>query len=245
MQPEEFTREVVKAYEDGRGLFSNKVNAEDLLPSDASGLEKARFLFYVIPLDYATRSQRLYCGARWLYEADKRYFDPYRLIKLSNKELQALMVEYLKPRYVNEAILRWRKNSKLLVESYGGDPRVVFEKLHSAKEVLDKVRKFRGFGPKIGNFFVRTMINTFGYEFKDIEEILPPVDTWDVKIAHLLGYVESQKMTSKNVKEVKNLWSRACRSSGVSWLTFDKALWLLGSEGKPKNKEDISALLSG
>ena len=243
MRPEEFAKKVVEAYEEGRGVFANKVNAEDLVPPGADDLEKAQFLFYVTQLDYATRSQRLYEGARRLFESDKRYFNPQYLITLSDKELRVLMSESLKPRYINEAVQRWQANSKLLVEEYKGDPRAIFERSGSAKDALDKVWEFRGFGPKIGNFFVRTMVNTFKYEFEDVEEILPPVDTWDVKIAYLLGYLGSPDMSSRNVKEAQKLWSIACREAGVSWLTFDKALWILGSEGKPKIKSNMEDLL--
>lgn len=99
------------------------------------------------------------------------------------------------------------------------------------------------FGPKIGTFFVRTMINNFSYNFPDMELILPPVDIHDVRIAYLLGYTETDQMTQKNINFVKRLWSEACVKSGDSWLIFDKALWLLGSEGKPKTKADILNLI--
>jgi len=106
------------------------------------------------------------------------------------------------------------------------------------------LKDFRGFGPKIGNFFVRTMINTFGYKYKDIDTILPPVDVHDVKIAYLLGYTDSDQMSEKNINTVKKLWNEACIKSGESWLIFDKALWLLGSEGNPRSKEDILNLIN-
>lgn len=50
-------------------------------------------------------------------------------------------------------------------------------------------------------------------------------------------------MTTQNVNAVKQLWPNACKSADISWLVFDKALWLLGSEGKPKSKGDLLALL--
>jgi len=245
MRPEEFAQEVVNAYEEGRGVFSNRVNAEDLVPQKASDLEKARFLFYVTQLDYATRSQRLYAGAKQFFEEQgSSAFNPHQILDLSERELTKRLEKYIRPRYINEAVRRWKVNSQVLTQKYDGDPRLIFKKSESAGEVLEKVGEFRGFGPKIGNFFVRTMINTFGYKFKDIEEILPPVDTWDVKVAYLLGYLDSAEMSSRNVIKAKEFWSNACRASGVSWLIFDKALWLLGSEGKPKTKSDIETLLS-
>lgn len=105
------------------------------------------------------------------------------------------------------------------------------------------MRDFRGFGPKIGNFFVRSMINTFNYKYLDIQDILPPVDVHDVRIAYLMGYTDSNKMTQKNIRKVKEIWSVGCKKGKVSWLVFDKALWLLGSEGKPKTKQDVLNLV--
>ena len=239
MTPAQFVKAVTLAYENGYGIFKNKVNAEDLVPHNASGKEKALYLFYVIQLDYSTRSQRLYEGAKRLFEAERNFFKPTYILSLPQKKLEKHLVEYFRPRYINEAIRRFRKNSQILNESYDGDPRSIFGKSKTAAEALKRVGEFRGFGPKIGNFFVRTMINTFDYKFADVEEILPPVDVWDVRIAFLMGFVESDNMGTANIRAVKELWSKACRDGSVSWLTFDKALWLLGSEGKPRSRGEI------
>ncbi|OGC47593.1 hypothetical protein A2886_02290 [candidate division WWE3 bacterium RIFCSPHIGHO2_01_FULL_42_13] len=243
MTPAEFVKAVTLAYENDIGIFKNKVNAEDLIPHNASGKEKSLYLFYVIQLDYATRSQRLYDGAKRLFESERNFFKPTYILSLPQKKLEKYLTEYFRPRYINEAVRRFRKNSQLLNDDYNSDPQNIFLKSKSASEVLKRVGEFRGFGPKIGNFFVRTMINTFDYKFSDVEEILPPVDVWDVRIACLMGFVESDKMSSVNIRTVKEVWSKACRDAKVSWLTFDKALWLLGSEGRPKNGEEVLELI--
>ena len=58
-----------------------------------------------------------------------------------------------------------------------------------------------------------------------------------------MGYTQSKEMTQNNINKVKKVWNIACKDAGVSWLEFDKALWLLGSEGKPSNKKEILELL--
>jgi len=244
VEPPEFVKVVVKAYRSGRGVFANKVNAEDLVPPQATDLQKALFLFYVIQLDYATKSQRLYEGARELFAANPGFFDPVYVVNLPDDELRGSLGNYLKPRYINEAVRRYKANSRGLLANFGGDPRRIFEGVGGAKEALQSVQTFRGFGPKIGNFFVRTMVNTFDYRYSDVEDLLPPVDVHDVRIAHLLGFNDSDEVSGRNIAEVKDLWSTACREAGVSWLVFDKALWLLGSEGRPKTREDVINLLS-
>ncbi len=239
MKPNEFTAKVVGSYKQGRGIFANKKNAEDLVPKTATDKQKALYLFYIIQLDYATKSQRLYAGANRLFQKDKDFFTANKILQLTKDNLKEKLQEYLKPRYINEAVKRYLTNSKKMKEEYRGDPREIFKGSQTAKEALKKVRQFRGFGPKIGNFFIRSMVNTFNYTYPDVEDLLPPVDVHDVRIAYLMNYVKTDKMSRKNIEQVKKMWSKACKEAGVSWLVFDKALWLLGSELQPQSKSAI------
>lgn len=243
MRPSEFVSLVVKQYKASAGIFEKKVNAEELIPIDAGDLAKALYIFYVLQLDYAMRSQILYSGALRLYKERAEFFTPEFLLNVNDSELRKYLKDYLHPRYINEAAKRYLINSKTLIEKYQGDPRKLFVSTTSCKEVVEKMKDFRGFGPKIGNFFIRTMINTFSYKYDDLDSMLPPVDVHDVRIAFLLGYTDSDEMSQKNINFVKKVWNQACVESGESWLVFDKALWLLGSEGKPRSKEDITSLL--
>jgi len=242
MSPNEFVKTVVDRYQKHKGIFESHKNAEDLAPK-TDNINKALFLFYVIQLDYATKSQRLYDGAMVLFNEEPRFYNPDFILNLSTKSLKSHLEHYLKPRYINEAIKRYRDNSQKLKSIYESNPLLIFTKSNTARDALKKTLEFRGFGPKIGNFFVRTMINTFNFNYPDIEDILPPVDVHDVRIAYLMGYVDSDKTTQKNIKTTKELWNKACKETNVSWLIFDKALWLLGSEGKPKSENDIIELL--
>lgn len=243
MNPEDFVKKVVFQYRNSHGIFSNKINAEELIPEELDDLERALYIFYVLQLDYAMKSQILYNGAKQLYSENRIFFTPSYVAKLPDDTLAGMLQKYLHPRYINEAVKRFKMNTNILVIKYDGDPRKIFENVPSAQEVMKRIKVFRGFGPKIGNFFVRTMINTYNFSYPDVESILPPVDVHDVRIAYLLGYIAGDQMTQKNINYVKKLWNDACIKSGESWLVFDKALWLLGSEGKPKSKEDISALI--
>lgn len=224
MSPEEFVTKVVDKYNQGKGVFANKINAEELVPKELKPLKKSQYIFYVLQLDYAMKSQILYRGALKLYKTKPNFFTPQFVSKLSEEALTKYLREYLHPRYINEAVKRYGVNTKQLQKLYDGDPRKIFEGAALCQEVLGQLKSFRGFGPKIGNFFVRTMINTFQYDFKDIDAISPPVDVHDVRIAFLLGYTKTVKMTQNNINFVKNLWRDACVRAGKSWLIFDKAL---------------------
>ena len=244
MTPQEFVSKMIDNYNHNTGIFSTKVNAEELIPADLDDLHKSLFVFYVLQLDYAMKSQILYKGANKLYLENNQFFTPNYIVSLPEHLLATALHTYMHPRYINEAVRRYSHNTAVLIHNYGGDPRKIFENTLYCQAIIKRLRDFRGFGPKIGTFFVRTMINTFAYSYADIDTILPPVDVHDVRITYLLGYIETDQMTQKNINIVKNLWSKACIDTHNSWLIFDKVLWLMGSEGKPKNKEDVLNLLN-
>jgi endonuclease III len=193
-------------------------------------------------LDYAIKSQLLYEGALKLIVVNPKFFLPTTILGLSDEELTKFLATYLRPRYINEAVFRYKANSQKLKDQYGGDPQRIFNDSDATK-VLKRIWEFRGFGPKTGNLFFRSMVTTFNNRYSNIDSVLPPVDMHDVRIANKMGYVASDDMSEKNVQRVKELWNKACLDAGVNWLIFDKALWLLGSVGRPESKEDIERLL--
>lgn len=243
MKPEEFVDTVVKQYQAGKGIFKSKVNAEELVPEDLDSIGRSQYIFYVLQLDYAMKSQILYKGAMLLYKDNNTFFTPVNISQLTDVSLSEYLKQYLRPRYINEAVKRFKLNTQVLNDKYKGDPRKIFDDTTTCQQVVRRLKDFRGFGPKIGNFFIRTMVNTFSYDYTDINSILPPVDVHDVRIAYILGYTDSDQMTEKNINHVKKLWNEACLKSGQSWLVFDKALWLLGSEGRPRSNEDVIKLI--
>lgn len=243
LTPSSFARNVTNKFTAREGVFSEFRNVEDYVPNEADQLGQSRFLFYVVQLDYSMRGRVLYEGARNLFNENPGFFTPQYILNLSNAELIEILKTSMKPRYPNEAVSRYKQNSRKLEEEYEGDPMLIFTESTSATLVLEKIHEFRGMGPKIGNLFFRSMVSFFGLKYEDINSVLPPVDIHDVRIAHLLGFIEKPDMTDKNIQGVKILWSRACQEADVDWVIFDRALWLLGSGGKPKTKEDILNLI--
>jgi endonuclease III len=241
LTPEQLVKLITTAYQNKRGVFAKRVNAEDHIPKNITNRQKALFFFYIIQLDYATKSQRLYNGAKELWKYNKEYFTPEVIIKTPEKDLQNILNKYLKPRYINEAVKRWKINSQILLEEYKGSPLNIFKNTRDAIEIMNRIKNLRGFGPKIGNFFFRSMVNTFNFKLRSIEEISQPVDMHDVRLTYEWGFIKSRKMSPKNIKKVKEIWQKACKSAKISWLVFDRALWILGSEGiRTKNpKKDF------
>jgi len=243
LTPSEFVTNVVKQFTARKGVFSEHRNVEDYVPENVNKLKQALFLFYVIQLDYAIRGRVLYEGATKLWSDNPEFFRPQHILKMSDADLLEVLTKYMKPRYPNEAVIRFKQNSQKLLDDYTGDPMLIFSEAENGKDATKKVLEFRGFGPKTGHLFFRAMVLFFEIEYKDIEEVLPPVDRHDVRIAFYMGYVDSDDMTDKNINLVKEVWNIACREAKENWLIFDQALWLLGSEGKPKSQQDILDLL--
>ena len=243
LTPSDFVIKVTEKFLAREGVFSEFRNVEDYVPEEAYQLSQSRFLFYVVQLDYAMRGRVLYEGARDLFDRNPRFFTPQHILNLDDTELMNILKTSMKPRYPNEAVVRYKQNSRKLKDKYEEDPMLIFTKSSSASQTLNRIYEFRGMGPKIGNLFFRSMTSFFELKYDDLDTVLPPVDIHDVRVAYLLGFVEGKDMTDKNIQEVKVLWNRACRAAGINWITFDRALWLLGSEGKPKTKEDILDLI--
>jgi hypothetical protein len=243
LKPAEFVKLVIDKFLKREGVFSEFRNIEDYVPEKSTPKQQALFLFYVVQLDYAVRGRVLYPGARNLYDQNPDFYTPDFIQGLEDTELLMLLANNLKPRYPNEAVLRYKLNSKKIKEEYGGDPLKIFTDSSLAEEVMSRIHSFRGMGPKTGNLFFRSVDLFFNLDYPDIENVLLPVDIHDVRIAYFLNFVESDEMTGKNINTVKQIWSNAARDAGVKWMVFDRALWLLGSEGKPKNRQDIISLL--
>lgn len=241
--PSEFVIKVTNKFIAREGVFSEFRNVEDYVPKEATQLEQSLFLFYVVQLDYAIKGRVLYAGATKLYQEKPEFFASSYIQNLSDKDLFKTLTNHMKPRYPNEAVARYKSNSKKLQDEYNGNPIRIFTDSNSAKETINKIQKFRGMGPKTGNLFFRSMVSTFNFKYDDIDSILQPVDIHDVRIAYLMKFVQNDDMSEKNIQKVKLLWNKACKEAGVNWITFDRALWLLGSEGKPKTKQDILELL--
>ncbi len=60
MTPQDFVSKVITRYNNNAGIFKQKLNAEELIPQGLDDLHKVLFIFYVLQLDYAMKSQILY-----------------------------------------------------------------------------------------------------------------------------------------------------------------------------------------
>src|SRR3989344_2941682 len=198
MKPKEFARRVIDLFEKREGVFQNKINVEDWVPQNFDDLGKSSFLFFVTQLDYAIKSVLLYEGALRLVAVNPKFFLSQTILRLSDNELTKHLLTHLRPRYINEAVFRYKTNSRKLQDQYGGNPPNIFSE-QDATRILNRIWEFRGFGPKTGNLFFRSMVTTFNLDLQNIDKVLPPVDIHDVRIAKYMGYVQSDEMTERNI----------------------------------------------
>jgi len=227
----EIVSKICSAYKQNKGVFSEKHNAEDLVPK-TSKENQIQFLFWVIQMDYATKSSRLYENTNSYFKINRKWISCEYILNLTDEKMYSLVKECFRPRYTNEVCKRFRLNGLKLQNEYKGKAINIVNKSKSAKELLKNIKEFRGFGDKLANFLCRTYIDLLNLKYDDIEDIFQPVDVHDVRLSYEWGLIASKEMTRKNIFKVKKIWQDACKSSKNSWIIFDKALWLIGSNGK-------------
>lgn len=224
----EIVKIVMNSYNEGNGIFSERLNAEDFVRPEWSKQKKALFVFYAIQLDYATKSIALYEHMSRLFE--EKEISPEFILGLSDEELASILANYVHPRYPAEAAMRWRKNSALLLEKYMVDATRIFSSGDAVKSI-EAINEFRGFGPKIGSLFFRVMMHTFDFKLANLDKITQPIDVHKRRMTKWFGVLDSD-----NIFEIKDFWNKACLLAGISWTEWDKPFWLLGSQGCAKKR---------
>ncbi len=148
--PKEIAIDICNAYNKSKGLFKEKSNAEDLVPNVKSDLQ-IQFLFWVIQMDYATKSANLYINANNLFAENSLWLLPDYFLNMSDEELLLFIKSKFKPRYPNEIVKRFKINAKKLNEEYLGKAINIVNSSESAVDLLTRIKQFRGFGDKLAN----------------------------------------------------------------------------------------------
>lgn len=229
--PEQIVLDICNAYSNNLGIFIDKTNAEDMVPN-IDHERQVQFLFWIIQMDYATKSSKLYQNANKLFKENTLWLNPQYFLNMPDDELLNFVKTNFRPRYANEIVKRFKVNGMKLSNEYSGLAINIINTSENAVELLSKIKEFRGFGDKLANFLLRTYIDLLQLNYNDIDKVLPPVDVHDVRLTYEWGFIQNKEMTQMNINRVKELWSNACIETKQSWIIFDKALWLIGSKGK-------------
>ena len=87
-----------------------------------------------------------------LYKDNNTFFTPVNISQLTDVSLSEYLKQYLRPRYINEAVKRFKLNTQVLNDKYKGDPRKIFDDTTTCQQVVRRLKDFRGFGPKSVTF---------------------------------------------------------------------------------------------
>lgn len=235
-------RRLSEAWQHGVHVYSDtKELLENQIPSGVQprSREHANFLFYLISQDHGTKSAPLYERAKKLYAGKAEYFEPHYITEKYSTNAPTSLLDFLKSlgvRYPNNATKAWLNNSYRLVEEFGGDARGLFKVGENAKETMERIRSFHGFGPKIGGLLYRVFVGIGVANPVNVNGIDFPTDIHDTRIAGMTGIADippdiTESNYSPYVNRAQKVWREACDQEGINWLQVDRALWILGSKG--------------
>lgn len=235
---------VHEAFKQGKGLLAETADlVENQIPDGVKPLSKdhALFLFYIVANDHGMKSSRLYAQAKLLFAEHKELFDPKYIVENFSSPDDPCLIEmtgkYLGTRYPKETAKSWFLNSQELLAKYDGDPRKLLTSTPDAKILIERIKAFRGYGPKIGGMLLRAAIGLGFAKVSGIDEVLVPVDIHDSRISFLTGIVRDNKNSKEKlnyydyVTQVQKMLLDTCNSLNLEWLDTDRALWLIGSRG--------------
>jgi hypothetical protein len=224
---------------------------ENQIPDDVQhgSREHALFLFYTVANDHGVKSARLYERAKQLFRDRADAFEPSVVVRNYTGGDDPALIEVtgkrLGTRYPGETAKGWYANSSRLLETYGGDPRVLFGGHADANELLASIRSFRGYGPKTGGMLLRALVGLGFARVANLEDVLVPVDIHDSRIAFWTEIASSDRPVQDyyaHVARIQRFLRDTCKRLNIGWLDVDRALWIIGSRGCVKRRCTICPL---
>lgn len=199
-------------------------------------LEHARFLFFIASNDHGLKSNSMYDKVKALYQVHPEYFDAKYISKQSAAFVKEQIADKISTRYPNAFSKNWVENARKIVREFDGEPLNIFKSTTDALELLQIVKSFSGYGPKIGGMVVRAAYSLkFNDKLKDMQNVPVPVDVHDSQILFQSGilYTANPKNIQhpRYIKTAQQEILDACNRQHLDWTIVDKALWLIGSTG--------------
>ncbi len=206
--------------------FDQRINVEDWVPQNLTDEHKARFIFFTTSVDYGMKSTILYKGFLQLIKDIPTFLNLEYVVKTDTEKLALTLKNYLHLRWPNNAARYFKYNTNLLKNLYNGNVLNIFKK-SKAKEVIQSLKQFKGFGDKTTFLAFRATANTLELKYPDINQLQMPIDRHKLRATHKWNFINDSDYKKKNLKKVSQLWIKACQKTGVSWLEFDRAFWIL------------------
>lgn len=125
-----------------KGFFKDYEMPEYILPPNLvkGSKEHARYLTYVIAVDYMTDAVKLWRGSREEYQYNPNSFNSTRILDMSESQLRTL-IKRIGGRFPKTGAGTWKKIAKILLDRYDGDPRNITREPQTIAEiiVLDRI----------------------------------------------------------------------------------------------------------
>ena len=223
--PESVVLSVTKRFRAHKFPFVERINVEDWVPGHLGREEKARFILFSTSVDYGMKSPILYRGMLNLLMDNPNALEYSYLSKIQQSDLAKLLKNYLHLRWPNDASRYFIENAHILKNKYNDNPLAIY-RTSKGQEVIDRLKKFYGFGKKTTFLCFRATLNVLRLQYPDVNELSMPIDRHKLKFTYLLGYINKQDFLNKKIDKVSNVWINACNNVGISWLEFDRAFWI-------------------
>lgn len=184
------------------------------------------YMFYSCLLDYGMRSKLYHQNLIKTYEAHSEIFNPILVSEMQEEELKSVIVNSIHPRYPNVAVKKWM-NLSIVLSSY---PNILetLKAITSFDELNQLIKSIKGYGQKTGGLLIRIITDSSVCNFKEKVESIP-IDRHDMEISRLVGIINSQKITNKEIKLLSFAYVQAGKQLHINPSDIDKYLWEIGN----------------
>ncbi len=204
---------------------------EYVLPRNAveGSQELALYYTFVTALDYMVDSAKLWSRARELFEEKPEVFEPDRIMRMSDEELEA-MLRRLGARRFRKSAEAWRQIAGILLEKYAGDPRNLTPEPLPVAELTKRLREFPLIrGCKLMPLYLRIMHEKKLLKLADPVNIEIPVDIQILRLSFYTGFLKTRAVEVVVSEELRRLvrsaWRDVASELGVSPWRLDKPAW--------------------
>jgi hypothetical protein len=224
-----FLQALVEQFNRKEGIYRDDYWPLSYLPPglDPRSLEAARYIFYFVQIDYQTRADRLVPSLQRCYQENPRYFDPEYLLSLSDEEV-ANILRKCGARFPTKDNKVWKYNSKILLERFQGDPRIIGAEV-TTEELKQRTRDFKTLGAHGKLFWLWTVTmsdpDIGAWKILDPENIVVPVDIWIYRWARVHGLTNRRTYDKKAQEEIGKLLTEICLEYNLPLTKINHILW--------------------
>ena len=241
----ELGESIYHQYKNRLGLFEKYEPPNYCLPKGMISGSKGHALFftYVFALDDMINSNSIWRKARQIYEESPWFFDAEQILTRSDTGLFDTLTKFsvIEP---NENMKRWRNISKILLDSYAGDPRRLTGTPRELSRIIKKVKNLLEIDDDRIIYRYLQLMSTnrllkikksrdFGI-FVDMNIVLFTIYTGIIKIQNdfFEGYLDRDPLSTLTRK----VWNKVVKNLSIKPWYLDYPLSIIGDKLCPEMK---------